>query len=199
MVKMNFVVDDLKFVLWHVVFFWRQGIKMWHSGISLPLPLPDHVDRSNHPFAGRNSRSESGRSSRRSRRGEDTTPAKLSVPNHFFFSRDESRNCFNFHLKPTVDAHKRVICDGCIYTLNKAGGILTPDFINRTRGTNVKKKFQRPWDQKWKRVVEKSRHNDFMALFEDETTIITPCLASCRYAVIKRFAGKEEKEKQSYK
>ena len=99
------------------------------------------------PPAGRNSRSESGRSSRRSRRGDNPTPTKILVPNHYFTSRDENRTCFTFHLNPTIDAHRRVICDGCLHALDKAGGILTADLINKPRGTNEKKKCERPWNQ----------------------------------------------------
>ncbi len=139
------------------------------------------------PAAGRNSADESRRSSRRSRGGDDPTPRKISVPKRYFtwrYEHSQDLNCFKFGLDPTIDAHHRVICDGCLFALSKTtNGILTDDLINKPRG-NKNKICERPWDLDWKVHPDGGkvqRHYNFVNMFTTESvdepvdaTTVTP-------------------------
>jgi len=127
------------------------------------------------PAARRNSGNQSSRSSRRSRRGGDATPTKISVPNHFFTSRNKHLNCFKFGLDPNDEAHRRVICDGCLYALSKTtNGIVTNDLINEPRGYK-KKMCEKPWHMDWKDHPDGGkvqRHEDFLNMFTTEPELV---------------------------
>ena len=52
-------------------------------------------------------------SHRRSKRGCPSNE-KLTAPKHYFTDRHNTITCLNFGLDPSIEAHRKVICGGCI-------------------------------------------------------------------------------------
>lgn len=123
----------------------------------------------------RNSRNGSSRLTRRSRScGPTLVSQKVTVPKHFLTSRSEKHTCLTFGLKPTIDAHKRVMCEGCLFVTGQNKDIVTTEIIEQER-TSAKKKCRRPWDPKWIYHDESGkvrRHYDFLALIDTEDEIV---------------------------
>ena len=127
---------------------------------------------------------------------------KVTVPKHFLTSRSEKHTCLTFGLKPTIDAHKKVMCDGCLFVTRNNNDIVTKEIIEKER-TSDKKKCMRPWDPKWREHDDSGkvrRYHDFLALVDTVDEIVledatTP--NSQTNSPVKKKVRRENKASQS--
>ena len=105
---------------------------------------------------------------RRSKRGCQSSE-RLTPPKSYFTDRQGKVTCLMFGLDPSNEAHKRVICVGCMRCVGNA--IVVPDVVrNKTNHErNGNRKCEQPWHignedhrEERKEIVRR----DFLALFD---------------------------------
>jgi len=129
------------------------------------------------PATANPSKSDAGRTStRRSKRksndddGSVDEDEVLVASNHLFTSR--SSTCFKMGLDPTKDAHKKVICEGCMKVFENTPLGKFTKAIREAPRVAVQKMCHQPWHPKYAEHGERGkvvRYNDFNAIFKKQT------------------------------